>query len=142
MMELVLNRIETSVDGTIGRLVLPDGEELATMEPPWRENRRGLSCLPPGEYSCIWRQSPRYGRCYWLQDTQPRTFVLIHSGNLGGDTERGLKTHTKGCILPGLRAGRLGGQRAVLASKAAVRRLYEALGGVEFVLTIDGGTEE
>jgi len=136
-MRLLLRRVETSAEGTVGNLALPDGGALATMEPPWRDNRRGLSCLPPGDYPCVWRQSPRYGRCYWLQDTAPRTFVLIHSGNLGGDTERGLKTHTKGCILPGLRAGRLGGQRAVLASKAAVRRLCEALDGAEFLLRIE-----
>jgi len=125
--EGVLERVDAGDSQTLGRLRV-GALELHTLEPPWRGNARGLSCIPEGEYRAEMRKSPRYGWRYWLQDTEPRTWVLIHPGNLG--------SHTRGCILPGLRLGRLNGQQAVLASRAAVGKLEEALDRATWHLTI------
>ena len=112
--EAYLVRRERATGYTLGHL-FARGFSCWTMEPPWRDNALGLSCIPPGPYVCVWRLSPARGWCYWLQGTAPRTWVLIHSGNLA--------RHTMGCILPGMRAGWLGGSRAVLNSRRAIALL-------------------
>ena len=101
---------------------------LHTIEPPWRNNEIGKSCIPAGKYRCTMRKSPRYGWKYWLLGTEPRTFILIHGGNL--------PKHTQGCILPGKRQGRLNGARAVLNSKAAVSMLHEHFEREDFMIEI------
>ena len=96
-----LTRIDSNDICTIG--VLEFGENrVYTLEPPWRNNEPCVSCIPVGTYPCIIRKSPKYGWKYWLQNTAPRTYVLIHGGTL--------VKHTMGCILPGMRRGRLNGQ--------------------------------
>ena len=113
---------------------------LHTMEPPWRHNRRNRSCIPPGAYEVRPHISPRFGRCLLVRGAPDRSHILFHAGNLGGDVERGLRTHTLGCVLPGERRGALavGGrrQRAVLASRTAMRRLLSWAAGRPFVLHI------
>ena len=122
-----LTRIESSDHGTLGRLTAPGLDRIWVMEPPWRDNRRGESCIPNGRYVVVPHHSPRYGRCLLVTGTGPRTHILVHPGNLGGDRALGLHTHTLGCQLPGLREGWLvvrgRRQRAVLASRTAWRRL-------------------
>lgn len=126
---VVLERVEKADSHTLGSMRLPGGMRLHTIEPPWRDNRVNESCIPPGRYLCRLRQSPRFGRRYWLQDTEPRTFILAHAGN----TSR----HTRGCILPGMRRGWLGGRRAVLNSRRAVRVLEHGMGFEPFWLEIE-----
>lgn len=117
--------------GTVGTLALVIGEDIVrschTMEPPWRQNARNLSCIPPGHYRVLPHLSPRFGRCLLVDGVENRTHILFHAGNLGGDRRRGWKSHTLGCILPGMKRGRLNvagvPQRAVLASRTAMRQL-------------------
>ena len=59
----VLRRGPSGDDGTLGVLALEGGPELRSMEPPWRDNRRNLSCIPPGEYDVHPHRSPRFGAC-------------------------------------------------------------------------------
>ena len=98
------------------------------MEPPWRDNRRNRSCIPAGLYDVVPHVSPRFGRCLLVTGVEDRSHILIHVGNLGGDVEQGLRSHTAGCLLPGMRRGwiRVGERRqaAVLASRPATRHLY------------------
>lgn len=120
--------------GTLGRLVCGAGDlELHTMEPPWRDNARGRSHIPAGEYLLVPHRSPRYGACYLFLETAPRTHVLVHPGNVGGDVDRGWHSHTEACLLPGLRRGWLTvrgkRQRAVLASRTAFRHWMRWAGG-------------
>ena len=122
-----LERLESTADYTLGQLVA-DGLTVHTLEPPWRDNARGVSCIPPGRYECARRKSPRYGETYWLLDTDPRQFILIHPGNLA--------RHTRGCILPGQRVGWLDRQRAVLLSRAAVREIEALFANEPFTLEI------
>ena len=130
MNEAILTRIESTDTHTMG--ILEFGSiKLFTMEPPWLNNEACISCIPVGVYPCILRQSPRYGWKYWLQNTEPRTYVLIHGGNL--------VKHTMGCILPGLRKGLINGQPAVLTSKAAVSRLQDYFENQPFKLEIKNG---
>ncbi len=127
MRTATLERLESTDAYTLGRL-FADGLLLHTLEPSWRDNARGVSCIPPGRYECERRKSPRYGETYWLLDTDPRQFILIHPGNV--------VRHTKGCILPGQRVGWLEGQRAVLLSRTAVREIEDYFGHQSFELEI------
>ena len=134
-----LARTESTDHGTVGRLVA--GElVLAVMEPPWRDNRRNRSCIPEGLYQVLPHVSPRYGRTLLVSRVPDRSHILIHAGNVGGDGDRGLHTHTLGCLLPGLRRGRLEVrgrmQRAVLGSRTATRHLLAWADDTPFELEI------
>ena len=139
MRQAQLVRIEQTDEGTIGRLTAGD---LAcfVMEPPWRDNRRNLSCIPAGRYLVQPHRSPRFGRCLLVPEVPDRTHILVHAGNVGGDVEGGWHTHTLGCLLPGLRRGRLPVkgrmQRAVLSSRTALRHLMAYAGDGPFELVI------
>ncbi len=113
---------------------------LHMMEPPWRDNRRNRSCIPAGLYEVVPHLSPRFRRCLLVTQVPGRSHILFHAGNLGGDTDRGWHTHTMGCLLPGLRRGRIdvSGRRqaAVLASRTAQRLLMDWVADRPFALEI------
>lgn len=67
----------------------------ATLELPWLENRRNISCIPEGEYE-VEKLPARKGRNYvhfLVKDVPDRSAILIHTGNYNFDI--------RGCILPG-----------------------------------------
>lgn len=127
MRSALLERVEKTGEHTLGRLRAA-GLDLWTMEPPWADNAVGSSCIPAGAYECTRRRSPRFGLTYWLNNTDPRTFILFHSGNLA--------RHTRGCILPGQRVGWIDRKRAVLLSRTAVRALEYCFKGESFWIEI------
>ena len=140
MQRAVLERQHESDQGTLGLLSGPGLAPVFVMEPPWRDNRRNRSCIPAGLYQVVPHLSPRHRRCLLVTQVPGRSHILFHAGNLGGDVERGWKTHTKGCLLPGLRRGRMvvDGRRqaAVLASRTAFRHLMAWAQDQPFALEI------
>lgn len=66
---------------TLGGMYLEDGSFLAkTLELPWKENQRSISCIPEGTYDVI-KQPPKEGRNYpyfRLLDVPNRSGILIH----------------------------------------------------------------
>lgn len=138
MSDAVLQRFETGDQGTFGRLIAK-GISFFTGELPWRNNAPSISCVPPGTYRCVFTHSPRFGRSlYLLAPTDPRSGIRVHPANLMGDASRGLKCQLNGCIALGEKLGWIAGQKAVLLSAPAVRRLEEAFGGKPFTLEIVG----
>ena len=133
-----LFRIEQSVQGTLG-ILSTNNFYCYTLEPPWYNNIRQYSCIPQGLYNVIIRQSPKYGNIYWVTKVNKRSWILMHSGNYGGDIRKGYKTHTMGCLLLGKKKGFLGGQRAVLNSRITVRKFMRLMGNESFKLNIIGG---
>lgn len=116
---------------TYGTMILPDGEILQTLERPWLSNRRNVSCIPPGEYICRWlarSASGRYKRVWIVEGVPGRSGILFHAGNL--------VRHSKGCILPGQRRGKLSGHDGVLSSGSALNRMRRQLSGQDFKLLI------
>ncbi len=83
-----LVRLETSIEGTFGKIIVPGGFECFTAELPWRDNRSNVSCIPPGLYRCGIYKSRRFGTVFHLTDVNGRTYILIHTGNLAGDVHR------------------------------------------------------
>jgi hypothetical protein len=138
MEDIIVNLIRMSRNnqGTIGILSTPFGFQCHTLELPWRDNQKNISCIPPGEYQTKIRISPKYGKVYHVQDVPNRTFILIHSGNWAGDVNKGYRTHVNGCILLGLQRGLLDSQIAVLNSRLAVSRFIRIMNYSDFTLNI------
>lgn len=87
------NRTQTLGEGQV---VSPTGQilfQFKTLELPWRNNQRRVSCIPHGTYQLIKHTSPKFGICYWVQDVPNRSEILIHKGNY--------RTDILGCILAG-----------------------------------------
>lgn len=134
----VLTREPDDDQGTFGTLRLPDGTEFCTLELPWRGNATGASCIPPGTYQVAMRNSPKFGQIYEVQNVPGRTAILIHSGNVAGDKDKGYNSHVEGCILLGLNKGKVGGQKAVQQSRAAIAQFNEKMGGRPFTMSVVG----
>ena len=136
MVQAQLIRFRTSDHGTFGMFSMP-GYHSYTIELPWRNNARNISCIPVGEYNVIWCWSGTFKRSLYLLDSvSGRSGIRIHAGNLAGDKSKGLRTHSAGCILPGTRLGWLKGQRAVILSGAKVSELHRAVSRENFTIEI------
>ena len=138
MKDVYLFRIRRHDQGTEGQLFI-EGFNCYSLELPWRNNQRSISCIPPNTYDCIIRQSPRFGTIYWILKVPDRTYVLIHSGNFAGDVTKGFKTNVEGCILLGKKMGYLYGQRAVLNSRLTIRRFMNHMENKSFKFHIIEG---
>jgi len=90
---------ETFTDNsTIGELFL-NGERMCdTLELPYRDNQRSISCIPTGQYKVRLRYPRESATRDYLhllvQDVKDRSYILFHRGNSAKDT--------RGCILVGL----------------------------------------
>lgn len=90
-MNITLKRIASRDDGTFG-VLLADGAPFAvSLERPWRDNRRGESCIPTGDYTCIRVNSKKFGATWMVKDVPGRSEILFHAGNVFADSH--------GCIL-------------------------------------------
>ena len=128
MKKFTLVRLQTSDQGTLGRLISHDGNfQCLTLELPWRDNQFNISCIPAGEYHAEQKYSPRFDKAlYRLRDseTAPRSAILIHEGNFAGDTKKGYKSDAQGCILLGTQVASFGGQMAVFDSVKAMNAFH------------------
>lgn len=132
-MKVTLIRDHSLPNGTEGRMVI--GEmTLFTLEEPWKDNRKGISCIPKGTYKCVphgWGQTQfKQKKCWEITHVQGRSGILIHVGNTVLDIE--------GCVLVGMQRGVLKGLPAVLQSKLAMDIMRGVIGCNEFELTIQG----
>ena len=98
MINLLLIRDTFSKESTLGELFL-NGERICdTLENPWVDNQRNISCIPEGVYPVrlrLPRESATRDYIHLLvKDVKDRDYILIHIGNTAKDTS--------GCILVGL----------------------------------------
>jgi len=95
---LILTRLRQGA-GTFGRLSV-GGLALVTLEERWKQNARSVSCIPAGTYPLERTIYHRHGiETFEVMDVPGRSRILLHPGNTEEDTE--------GCILVGLREGRV-----------------------------------
>ncbi len=80
-------------EGTNGLLCLQGKPVCRTIELPWRNNRRMISCIPEGRYQLVRRLYHRHGDQIGLLNVLHREAILIHPGNSAQDDLRG-------CIAP------------------------------------------
>jgi len=66
-----------------------------TLELPWKNNERRVSCIPVGEYDIVPRWSQKYTNHLHILDVPNRDFILIHESNFVRQLE--------GCIAVGRR---------------------------------------
>ncbi|MEZ6854201.1 DUF5675 family protein [Halodesulfovibrio aestuarii] len=135
MRRVTLTRTATGDHGTFGKLATA-GFACFTCEPPNKDNRPNVSCIPAGEYLCKWHHSPRFGMVCIVTGVPDRTAILIHSGNVGGDIEKGLRTHTHGCILLGKHRGVIQRQQAVCLSRPTCRKFFNHIDQEDFILEV------
>lgn len=128
-MRLKLIRVEESEDGTFGALLIEGRVFCVTLEPPDEDNKRNISNIPAGTYTCERVNSPKHGKTFEITKVPNRSHILFHSGNI--------VTHTKGCILLARKFGVLNKARAILNSGNTFREFLRRLNGTyEFELEI------
>jgi hypothetical protein len=106
-----------------------------TGELPWKENKRNVSCIPPGEYLCSKRLSPARGVVFQLTKVAKRRNIQLHCGNVPTKDSRG-------CIIIGEEFSYLDKSCAVLSSRRAFKELLDKLDGDEqFILVVQEASQ-
>lgn len=127
--------------GTFGKVVTDVGYYCNSLELPWKNNQRKLSCIAALSYLCKIVISPTFGKVYQLQNVPGRSYILEHPANFAGDIELGYKTELEGCIALGEKRGIMKGQKCLLVSRPAIRRFMESMQYEPFMLNIIDPTE-
>lgn|SRR3990167_7451294 len=119
-----LTRIEGSIKQTPGRFVYNDFS-CDTLELPWKNNEKQVSCIPQGFYHVEKRKSAKFGEHFLIKDVPNRDFILIHSGNFAA----GDKVDIKGCIMVGSDYQDINtdGNLDIINSKITLRAMLKAL---------------
>jgi hypothetical protein len=90
-----------------------------TLELPWKDNQKRISCIPKGVYDCRVRlaeQSASRDYTHLIVDDVPnRSYILFHRGNSAKDS--------RGCILTGM----MRGDDVVYQSKSAHNLLMKTI---------------
>lgn len=94
-MLITLTRIRQNSLFTLGVLTGELFRPLYTLEPPWKDNARNISCVPVGIYRCDNFSSPKFGPTWKLRDVPNRSDIEFHWGSYVQDT--------RGCPLLGCR---------------------------------------
>lgn len=117
-------------EGTQGVLAWNGTLVCYTIELPWLENRRRISCIPEGEYVLQKRFSPKFKWHLYLQSVPGRDFILIHPAN---DATKELL----GCIAPvTIQTGIGKGSGSRKALEKLTKLVFDALGRNEKVVLI------
>ncbi len=109
---LVLER-EYLPGGANGTLLLHGQPLCHTIELPWRDNRRNISCIPEGRYRLAFTKSNRHGLRLKVLAVPGRSGILIHAANDAA-------TELQGCIAP---VTKLTGPGKGIYSRIALERL-------------------
>ena len=131
MINLLLIRNTFSKKSTIGELFL-NGERICdTLENPWVDNQRNISCIPEGVYPVrlrLPRESATRDYLHLLVQKVPnRDFILVHRGNF--------PSQTQGCLLVGLGTEQDVVHNSVLAMDLLIKEILH-LGGENINLII------
>jgi len=128
---------------TTGQLVVKENGLIIficdTIELPWRNNERQVSCIPEGKYKVVYRESQKYPRHYHLLNVPNRDFILIHQANFAGSPNpRTRKPDLLGCIGVGSGYADLNGDRIVelTRSKVTLDKMLAVIGKRSFTLDI------
>ena len=117
-------------EGTNGKLECEGKLICNTIELPWKNNERRVSCIPEGEYFIEKRYSPKFKWHLHVLGVENRSLILFHPAN------NALK-ELNGCIAP---VTKLSGPGLGLLSRKAFEKLkdqvYKALDRKESVLLI------
>jgi len=118
-MELVLYRTYFK-EGTNGALFVHNRFLGFTIELPWLDNKRSISCIPEGSYELKARFSEKFKHHLHLINVKDRNLILIHPAN---DALEELE----GCIAPVTQLNGIGkGLSSRLLMQKIVASCYQA----------------
>jgi len=128
---LLIIRDTYTEESTVGELFL-NGERICdTLENPYINNERNISCIPEGEYKVrlrLARESASRDYLHLLvQDVPDRDWILFHRGNSAKDTS--------GCILVGFASKQDYVKNSTLAMGLLMKEIIN-LGGTNINLII------
>lgn len=126
---LILQR-KYGEQGTNGTIYFQGDAICHTIELPWRNNTKRLSCIPEGRYKLVKRIYSKHGEQIGIPNVLKREGILIHKAN-------DAKGQLQGCIAPvmtltGEGSGE-GSATALAKLKALVYSLWDQ-GGEVYVL--------
>lgn len=144
---LTLIRDKTGDAGTFSIGTLTEGDQRLGfwdwIELPWRDNKAGVSCIPPGLYPAHITHSDHFKReVYVLEDVKGRASVELHPANWAGDVAKGWHSDLRGCAAPGMSRGDLVApatrklQPAVLQSVRAFQQFMDTCDGDDIEIHI------
>jgi hypothetical protein len=114
-------------DGTNGKLECNGKSICNTIELPWRENQKRVSCIPEGKYFIRKRYSQKFQWHLEVIDVKDRSLILFHPAN-------NALLELNGCIAP---VTKLSGPGLGVMSRKAFAKLktqvYQVLYGKESV---------
>ena len=128
---LLIIRDTFTEESTVGELFL-NGERMCdTLELPYINNERNISCIPEGEYKVRLRTARESATRDYLhlliQDVPNRDFVLVHIGNKSSDS--------RGCVLVGFASKQNYVQNSTFAMDLLMKEIIN-LGGENINLII------
>ena len=128
---LLILRDTFTEESTIGELFLNGERFCDTLELPYRDNQRSISCIPAGQYKVRLRTAKESATRNYLhllvEDVKDRKYILVHIGNFPKDT--------RGCILVGIGREQDRVKNSTLAMELLVKEVLN-LGGTNINLTI------
>lgn len=92
MCTIKLKRTKYLFNETLGEGQVGDFK-FVTLELPWKNNQRRISCIPAGTYKGVKRTSPKYGLHVHILDVPGRDLILMHNANY--------VTQLEGCVAVG-----------------------------------------
>lgn len=151
-MKLVIVRRKSTKFGVSGdaTLINDSGSDVfytcKTLEMPWHNNDRGLSCIIADTYKAQIYNSPHFGHeVYRLEDKHGRQACEIHNGNFAGDPSQDLETQVHGCTLVGsdfaqvTRSDRKELQWGIINSRQTLRELITCASRQDLEVTYQWG---
>lgn len=105
--------------------------EFASLELPYLQNQRRISCFEPGVYPLEKYVSSKFGECFAINDVPGRDHLRIHAGNFSHQI--------LGCLLPGSHFAHIDGDDLldVANSTATLKKLLELLPDKTTIKVID-----
>jgi hypothetical protein len=132
-MKLLIHRYSPEVKQSIGKFYLLEDngstiDSWDSLELPWLNNQKYISCIPKGHYKAKKHNSPKFGECLWIQDVPGRSEILIHKGNY--------YTDILGCVLIGTGLSDINkdGITDVVSSKTAITELLSYLKDIDGIM--------
>jgi len=132
MVKVTLIRVLSSAIGTFGVLALEGKPICVTAEPPWKDNKPNISCIPEGKYNCAKHTGVKYKNVWALNGVKDREAILLHNGNFS-------LTDTEGCILVG--SSYIMGARSGVSDSVKTLDMLRKLLPNEFELEITWGSQ-
>jgi hypothetical protein len=128
---LLIIRDTFTDESTIGELFVNGERFCDTLELPYRDNQRSISCIPAGEYKVRLRYPRESATRNYLhllvQEVKDRSYILFHRGNTAKDT--------RGCILVGQGSQQNIVHNSTLAMDLLIKEIIN-LGGTNINLII------